>query len=515
MSNTDDSRHGGKRASADLRRRQLLGGMGLGAAASLLPAAAAGEARSVRRWDNSADVVVVGSGAAGTAAAIEARRAGAEAIVLESLPKLGGSSAMSGGGVYLGGGTSLQKACGFEDSLEAMRDYILAASGRYAQRDKVDVYCDGSLDHFQWLLDNGVVYREKFSTEKEIPGSDASLYYSGNERTWPYRDLARPAPRGHVPGVKGWTGGRSLMEALIASAKRLGARYQTEVGAERLLRESDGRIGGLQAVVDGKAVNIRARKGVVLAAGGFIHNREMLTLYAPELANCSVPWGNAGDLGIGIQMGLAVGAATLQMHHGFAVLPLYEPTHVLKGIVVNQYAQRFIPEEGYHGFLGHAIAFHQQGKAWLITDAESQYGYEDYRVREVARARSIAELERQLGFAERALVESVAYFNRHASKGRDPLFHKHPDYLQPLRKPPYIAYDLSVDKAFVAAHTFGGLRTNTHAQVMDARGETIPGLYAAGRTSAGLPVAPYIGSGISVGDASFFGRRAGTHAASV
>ena len=85
--------------------------------------------------------------------------------------------------------------------------------------------------------------------------------------------------------------------------------------------------------------------------------------------------------------------------------------------------------------------------------------------------------------------------------------------MRPLQGPPYKAWDLSVEKAFFPAHTFGGLRTTVDGQVLSSFGEVIPGLYAAGRNTAGLPTAPYIASGLSVGDATFFGRRAGRAAA--
>lgn len=490
-------------------RRTLLAGLAatpVASMASTLPSA------SVKSWYTSVDVLVVGSGVAGTSAAIEAAAAGASVLVLEMLPKLGGSSAMSGGVVYCGGGTALQKACGIDDSVEAMASYLTTASGAYAQKDKIDLYCRHSPEHFDWLVKQGVHYEPSFTRMKGLPGTPDSLYYSGSEQAQPFASLTPPAPRGHVPGFSGWTGGRSLMEALIPAAQRAGAKYLTGVSCQRLIVESDGRVAGLQVEVEGGQRQLRARKGVVLAAGGFIHNRDMLSIHAPELARCSVPWGNMGDQGMGIQMGISAGAATAQMHHGFAIMPLYLPDHVLKGIVVNSRAQRFIGEDHYHAFLGHEIAYHQQGRAWLITDKTSQYGYDDYRVEAVAQANSIAELEQQLKLPPRALTDTVSYYNRYAAKGRDPLFGKIADYLSPLRQAPFVAYDLSVDKAFFPAHTFGGLRTNVDSQVLNGWGEAIPGLYAAGRTSAGLPVAPYVASGISVGDGSYFGRRAGRHA---
>ena len=93
------------------------------------------------------------------------------------------------------------------------------------------------------------------------------------------------------------------------------------------------------------------------------------------------------------------------------------------------------------------------------------------------------------------------------------MFHKTRRYLRPVSGPPYTAYDLSVDRAFTPVHTFGGLHTTTEGRVLNGFGEAIPGLFAAGRTTAGLPTAPYIASGLSMGDCTFFGRRAGRAAA--
>jgi succinate dehydrogenase/fumarate reductase flavoprotein subunit len=469
------------------------------------------------QWDITTDVLVAGSGAGGTAAAIDARRAGREVLVLEMLPKMGGSSAMSGGVIYMGGGTPLQKALGIEDSVEAMYEYIRQAGAQHPQTDKIRLYCEESINHYHWMESNNVPFNKKLGTTKGLPGDDSSLYYSGCEKVAPFKDKIKPAPRGHVPGAPGWNGGRLLMERLHASAIQQGVKFLTNTASERLILSDDGSVAGLEAKTsDGisqKIIRIKARKGVVLACGGFIHNRDMLERHAPELFNASVPWGNAGDLGIGIQMGMSVGGEVLRMHHGFAIMPLYEPTHILNGMVVNQLGQRFINEDIYHGAMGHDIAYHQKGIAYLITDKESQYGYEDYRVVEAARANSISELETKLGMAPKALTESVDYYNRHAARGKDPLLGKGSDFLNPIDKAPYIAYDLSLKNGFFPVHTFGGLHTDIHARVINAYGEVIPGLYAAGRTSAGLPTAPYNASGLSVGDASFFGRMAGQHAA--
>lgn len=303
------------------------------------------------------------------------------------------------------------------------------------------------------------------------------------------------------------------MEALLARASQLGVHTITRARTQRLIVESDGRIAGLMVEYGGRSQAFRARRAVVLACGGFIHNREMLKLYAPELFDCSVPWGSAGDQGDGINMAMAAGAAALRMHQGFAIAPVYPPENVLSGIVVNASGQRFISEESYHGVLGNAIAYHQGGKAWLVTDHRSAYQHAQDNFPRAAIGNSIGDVAEQLGFPRGALQNTVAFYNRQASNGVDPLFRKRAPYLRPLQGPPYSVWDLSVDRAFFPAHTFGGLHTTVTGQVLSSFGEPIPGLFAAGRTTAGLPTAPYSASGLSVGDCTFFGRQAGLHAA--
>lgn len=492
-----------------ISRRKLLAGFGAAAASTFTAGAGALPAASVRSWDISTDVLIAGSGAAGVSAAIEARKEGADVLVIESLPRFGGSSAMSAGVVYAGGGTALQRALGVEDTVEDMFRFVAGAGGKYPPLEKIRLYCEQSAAHFDWLVEQGVRYSEQFSSGMSVPTGGESLYFSGCEMAWPARDLATPAPRGHVPVASGMTGGRALMEALLARAKALGVRLQARVSGLQLIVAGDGRVVGMEVSQAGQRRTIRARRGIVLASGGFIHNRDMVRNYAPELYDCSVPWGNVDDRGTGINMGIAAGAAALRMHQGFAMVPLYPPESVLSGIVVNASGQRFVPEDTYYGVLGDAIAYHQQGRAWLVTDQRGRIPAQVDNFPQLAESNSIGDLATQLGFPKGALQNTIAYYNRHAQNGEDPLFHKRPSLLRPLQGPPYRAWDLSVDRAFAPAHTFGGLHTGLDGEVINSFGETIPGLYAAGRTSSGLPGAPYIASGLSVGDASFFGRRAG------
>lgn len=495
-----------------ISRRDLLAGLGV-SAATFAAGAGALPAETVGFWTRETDVLIAGSGAAGASAAIEARRAGAEVLLIESLPLFGGSSAMSAGVVYAGGGTALQRALGVQDTVEDMFKFISGAGGKHPPLEKIRLFCEQSSAHFDWLVAQGVPYREQFATGMSVPMAGESLYFSGCELAWPARDLARPAPRGHVPEASGMTGGRVLMEALLTRVRALGAQLQAGVTGERLVVADDGRVLGMEVSVAGERSTIRARRGIVLASGGFIHNREMVRNYAPELFDCSVPWANVGDQGMGINMGIGAGAAAIRMNQGFAIVPLYPPESVLRGIVVNAFGQRFVCEDTYCGVLGDAIAYHQQGRAWLITDRRSEPPALQDNFLPVAQGNTIGDLAVQLAFPKGALQDTVAYYNRHAENGADPLFHKRGALLRPVQGPPYRAWDLSVERAFVPVHTLGGLQTGLDGEVINSFGAVIPGLYSAGRTSAGLPGAPYIASGLSVGDATFFGRRAGVAAA--
>jgi predicted oxidoreductase len=132
----------------------------------------------------------------------------------------------------------------------------------------------------------------------------------------------------------------------------------------------------------------------------------------------------------------------------------------------------------------------------------------------VAVEETIEALEKAVGFPESTLTTTVEFFNRHAANGEDPLFHKAPAYLRPLSAPPYSALNLSVGKSIIPAFTLGGLDTLPTGEVLTPDGKTVPGLYAAGRTTAGLPhSASGYASGLSIADGSFFGRQAGRSAA--
>jgi len=466
----------------------------------------------VGRWDYEADVVIVGLGIAGASAAIEAARAGAEVLVLERASGGGGASALSEGVLYFGGGTPIQRACGFDDSAEEMFKYLMLGSDT-PDEEKTRLYCEQSLDFYHWFVDLGLEFKESFFKEKTThPMTDDCLIYSGNEMAFPFSEHAEPAPRGHKPRKEGSAGGY-VMQKLLAGVDEAGARVITDATAQALAQTTEGDVIGIRARVNGEERHVRARNGVILTTGGFIMNREMLRRHAPQLLRCNYPVGDDGDTGSGILMGTSVGAATGNMSQGFCSTPFYPPGNHVKGILVNAQGQRFINEDAYHGRCGDAIINKQGGVAYLIVDDEL-YGQTLAFHKLAAVEVTFQDLERELGLPEGVFVETVNYYNRQAEKGEDPLFHKHPDYLRPLGSPPYAALDCRVDKAIFGAFTLGGLETRASGEVLTNAGDPIPGLYAAGRTTVGLPRTGWgYSSGTSLGGAGFFGRQAGRSAA--
>ncbi len=191
------------------------------------------DAGSIAGYDEEVDVLVVGLGCAGAATALGAVEAGAETLVVERAGGGGGTSAMSGGVIYLGGGTALQKACGFEDSPEEMLKYLQASIGPGRDDAKLELYCDGTVEHFDWLVAQGIPYKQTFYYgQSGEPPTDDGLVWSGSENVYPFRDIARPAPRGHVAAVPGAAGHKVmsvLCEAVEASSAR--TRFNTVCSA--------------------------------------------------------------------------------------------------------------------------------------------------------------------------------------------------------------------------------------------------------------------------------------------
>lgn len=471
-------------------------------------------ATSVERWDHQCDVLVVGFGGAGACAAIEAATAGARTLVIERASGGGGTTALSTGVCYMGGGTRVQRACGFSDSVEDMVAYVRMAAGVGCDEERIRLFCEGSVEHFGWLCARGVEFADAYEPEKTThPFGEECLHFSGNEAAYPFAQHARPVPRGHKPRRSG-DAGAYLMQALVAAAEAAGAEAICDCRAQRLVQDDSGRVVGLIAAAAGSGERaIRAKRGVILCAGGFIMNDAMLAAHAPLLLECNYKAGSPGDDGSGILIGAGAGADTINMSEGLVLNAYYPPGKHAKGILVDANGQRFINEDAYIGRSSEAMLRIAGGRAWLIVDNEL-WGKTQVPHRLAAVEESFADLERALSMPAGELVHTIETYNRHAARGTDPLFHKAADYLRPLHSPPYAALDCTTTGSIYGALTFGGLATTARGEVLDRDGKVIAGLYAAGRNAAGLcRQGSTYASGLSIADATYFGRLAGRTAA--
>lgn len=460
------------------------------------------------------DVLVVGFGCAGAAAAYEAASGGADVLVLERASGPGGSSAQSGGELYLGGGTRVQKACGYEDDADSMFAYLRAALGPHADEEKLRLYCDGSVEHFEWFVARGVRFQESmYDAPSWMPPTRDGLMWLG-ENAWPYDTVTRPVPRGHRPATESWAG-HTVMDALVTSCTEAGVRTETDTRAVALIVE-DGRVVGVTARRYGEDVAYRARRGVVLTTGGFVDDEQMLADHAPVLLGHGKVSDGLDD-GSGIRMAMALGAAVRRMSVVEAAYTAL-PAMTCRGMLVNALGRRFINEDVYPGVYSHA-ALHQPGPCWVILDEEgleSVPAQDLWGVRPTYAAETLAELETELGLPPGSLEDTVATYNRHAADGEDPYFHKAARWLRPLVGP-FAAVDPRLGFGATGStpsgtgfsgFTLGGLHTSVDGEVLSVAGAPIPGLYAAGRATSGIHGEGYV-SGTSLGDGTFFGRRVG------
>jgi succinate dehydrogenase/fumarate reductase flavoprotein subunit len=473
----------------------------------------------VPRWDYESDVIVLGFGAAGACAALEAARGGARVLLVDCAGGNGGTSALSGGEIYLGGGggTPIQRAAGFEDATEDLYQYLLMVGGPNADAAKARRYADHSLQHFSWLTEQGIEYKNSYIAERCIePSTDDCLIWSGSEEAWPFVERARPAPRGHCPKFLGMGGGRYVMDKLAARVDAAGVQVLYNARALSLISAADADVHGLVLRIDGEARCARAQRAVVLCAGGFVMNREMVRQHAPFLLRSQFPLGTVDD-GSGILLGASVGGASVNMSEGFVTIPWYPPGSLVKGIFVNSQGQRFINEDCYHGRVSNYILRQTGDRIWLLEDHATYALGEMQQLAKMeigAAGETWEEVERELRLPQDSLAATVRLYNHYAAEGVDPLFHKARKWLKPLTEPPFVALDCRIDHCFYASFTLGGLDTLPTGEVLTAGRKVVGGLFAAGRTACGLPRwGEGYSSGLSLADATFFGREAGKRAA--
>jgi len=368
-------------------------------------------------WSLEVDVVVVGWGAAGASAALEARAQGAQVLVIDRFEG-GGASALSGGVVYAGGGTTQQRAAGFQDTPEEMREYLKHEVNGVVQDETLDRFCRESATNLAWLESHGARFDSTMPAYKtSYPPDGIYLYYSGNEVVPAYSQHVpagtKPSPRGHRTVAKGQSG-VTLFAALRDATVRSGAQLMMQSCVRRLVceRSADGQAGRVLGVevwqmppgdprtarhaqlqrdyarfrtfraakadqcrreatqLEQEAAQprlVRATRGVILSTGGFIYNPELIQTHAPQTKR-GWPIGTSGCDGSGLRLGQSVGAAAQHLDNVSCWRFITPPAVWPMGVAINRQGERFCNEQVYGAKLGHEMVYHHGGKAWLILD---------------------------------------------------------------------------------------------------------------------------------------------------
>jgi 3-oxo-5alpha-steroid 4-dehydrogenase len=378
-------------------------------------------------WADEADLVVVGLGGAGVAAALEALERGLKVIAVDRYGG-GGSTAANGGIYYAGGGTSIQKEAGEEDTPEEMYKYLKIEVGQVVKDATLRRFVEESVPTVDWILKHGGKLKGKAWRKKaSYPPLDYFLYHSDNSLVASYKKVAKPAARGHrcytKNGKKAWGLGTGIYNPLRDSAIKLGLRFQRYAEGRQLVMDTQGRVVGIKVLsipagsadaqkferytkradkflamlppalpfagitiglgnyylrkamaIEARGRHekwIRAREGVLLSTGGFIMNPKMVDRYAPAY-NAAMPNGALGDQGSGIFLGMSAGGVAAMMDKISAWRFINPPKAWSDAIIVNRDGQRFVDETVYGATLGEHIGDRQGGIAYIIYDAAAR-----------------------------------------------------------------------------------------------------------------------------------------------
>lgn len=451
------------------------------------------------------DVCVLGAGAAGLAAAIEAADGGCRVLVLEAAAEVGGSSALSGGVIYAGG-TSVQRDHGItDDSVRAVYERYLDVNRWAVEPGVAQAFAEGGRDAVEWLRGFGVRFGLIIESSVEH------------------------VRRGHkVEGL-----GAGLMAVLEREARARGVQIVTRRRVDGLLVEG-GRVVG--ATVGDERIEAGS---VVIATGGFGQSREMIERHLPSTAgHGDVTWSVSAPTCVGDGLHLAEQAGGTIVGHdrclalitpGFG--PYFDVVPPAWLVYVNREGQRFADEKMPYGTTSTLVAAQPGAVAYALLDADTHAFAEpgtpshqggpspNWNNREldrnialghVARAGTIEELAAALGIDAAGLAATLDLYNRDCERGADSRFAKDPAWMRPVRAAPF--YGVPIRSAMIAL-TSCGVRVDPSARALDAAGAVIPGLFAAGETTGGVMGPQYAGSGSSIANSLVFGRLAGRNAA--
>ena len=465
-------------------------------------------------WSKSYDVIVVGAGGAGLAAAIEAAEAGSTVLVVEVLDSVFKSNTATCGGVMMAAETSVQREAGIQDSVVEFEKYLTAVSGGFDDPELRHLWAMTAGETLEWVKSLGV----------EFPVSH--LYVSGVEPM--FADVTPPVARGHITNTRS---GRPIVEALYRRAQELGVEFMFETQGKRLITDANGGVAGLKAQQGETELWLEARQGVVLATAGFSRNPELIRNFMPKMLTGG-SFGSLWQRGDGIVMGQDVGAQLVNMWvpqaavFGVPTVPEMTPCMVITiwgqpCIMVGQDGRRHFREDMYYEFLYDHIAELPGGYVWTIWDhSVTESGsnrivvppFSEGLVEEIARgwvikAETVAELAERLSVAPAVLEDTLTIYNANVEKGQDQ-FGKIVGLGKVERAPFYAAKTVPA-----ICDTAGGLKVDPAMHVINVYDEPIKGLYAAGSTTGGWRGKIYPGSGTAVSVAIGFGRIAGRNAA--
>lgn len=532
-------------------------------------------------WDEEADMVVVGLGGAGVAAALEGLEQGLSVIALDQYDG-GGSSAANGGVYYAGGGTSIQREAGVTDNPAMMETYLHTEVGDVVSADTLRDFCQTSTDSFEWLRHHGAPFSATLHPAKtSYPPLDRFLYHPDSSLAEPFRTLTPPAARGHRTvkrnGNKPWGLGAGIYDPLRAAALARGLVFRSHAEARQIALDSEGRVIGVRveqladpkvraihsrliakankwmamlsptfpgarltvaigyrALAKARALEasarssswIRAKRGVVLSAGGFICNPAMVQHFAPDYA-AGMPNGTLGDNGSGIMLGVSAGGATGLMERISAWRFLSPPRAWGQAMLVNGEGRRFVNETWYGARIGDEMVERHGGRGYIILDrrlfrqslrdafGKGVLGFQRditlvNAMFAAVKAPTPEALANKMGFKPEIFTGTISAYNEAARGTVLDAFHKTPDDMAELTTGPFYAIDASVDARMfpIACMTVGGLLVDeTSGAVKNDTGGIINGLYAAGRNAVGLCSNLYV-SGLSYADCIYSGRRA-------
>lgn len=462
------------------------------------------------------DVVVIGGGGAGLAAAVSAAEHGASVLLFESQTELGGSTQLSAG-LFTAAGTSVQRGLGIDDSAEKFFQHYMDLNHWMLKPGLVRAFCENAGPTLEWLLDLGVEIPARESANAHMPG----LAQAGVEDVW----------RGHVPKDQGY----GLVQVLDKARRERGVEVVVNTRVQSLMVEG-GRVAGVVA----DDVEVRA-SSVVIATGGFAQNRDLVDRLYPDankggdsLFVVAAPGSQGDHLAFGEQVGAAVAGegwglmlptVYFQRHHHWQAG--FPPK---SRIYVNGAGRRFMDEDASYA-VSTGIIDAQEGGAWVVFDERARLnlpaGYTDWvpeRVQDevdagrTLRADTLVGLAAAMDVPADALESAVARWNDQLPNGVDDDFLRHrtlsnkgstahPD---PIDQGPFYAARL-LPAELVCTHA--GVEIDGNAAVLDQIGRPVDGLFAAGEAGAGILGLRYVGGGNAVANALTMGRIAGISAA--